>query len=126
MKKLFVLLFVIFAVFVILNRERLFVRDPLGVVTRDGVKEDGAQVFINYSNDVLVENDRTPSYVLVIEHGDHAGTPQQIGCMHWMACLTDAYPATLLSGGAKVDVVKMDAAGVQAKQGKQQLVVTLR
>jgi hypothetical protein len=53
-KKLFVLLALGFAVFVWVYRERLFLRDPLGVVERDGVKEDGARVFINYSNDVLM------------------------------------------------------------------------
>jgi hypothetical protein len=126
LKKLLLVLFLAFVVFVAVFHQRLFVRDPLAVLTRDGVKEEGAQIFINYSNDVLVENDRTPSYVLVLEHGNHAGTPQQIGCMHWLACMTDADPATLLAGGAKVDVEKMNSAGVQAKEGKQQLVVTLR
>lgn len=89
MKKALFLLFIVFVVFFTVNRHRLYLRDPLGSVLRDGVKEEGAQVYINYSNDVLIENDKAPRYLLVVQHGEHAGTPQEMRCMHWMACLAD-------------------------------------
>jgi hypothetical protein len=54
-KKLLLLAIVMFVVFVFLYRQRLFLSDPLASMTRDGVKESGAQIFINYPNDVLVE-----------------------------------------------------------------------
>ena len=98
MKKFLVLLFVVFVAFILINRERVFVRDPLASVTRNGIAESGTQVFINYTNDVLLENDNAPMYVTLIE----ARTPQVVGipvglkCVHWTACLADAYPATLI------------------------------
>jgi hypothetical protein len=94
-KKFLLLLLIVFVVFVAVYRQRLFLRDPLASVTRDGVKENGAQIFINYSNDVLVENDNAPMYVLIVQHGQHLGAPRQLKCVHWMACLTDADVATL-------------------------------
>ena len=54
MKKIIALIALALIVFAVVYRQRLFLRDPLGSVTRDGVKEDGAQVFINWSNDVLL------------------------------------------------------------------------
>ena len=95
MKKLFLLVVIVCAVFVLTHRQRLYMRDPLANVTRDGVKEDGAMVFINYSNDVFVENDHAPMYVLLVQHDQHAGAPLQMKCMHWMVCLADADVATL-------------------------------
>jgi len=95
MKKLLLLVIVVFAVFVFLFRQRLFLRDPLASLTRDGVKESGAQIFINYPSDVLVENDNAPMYVLIVQHGQHIGAPRQLKCVHWVACLTDADVAML-------------------------------
>jgi hypothetical protein len=94
-KKFFLVLFIAFAVFVVVFRQRLFLRDPLASVTRDGVTETGAQIFINYPNDVLVENDNPPKYVLIVQHGQHLGTPLRLTCVHWLACMTDANVATL-------------------------------
>jgi hypothetical protein len=94
-KKLLLLAIVMFVVFVFLYRQRLFLSDPLASMTRDGVKESGAQIFINYPNDVLVENDNPPKYVLIVQHGQHIGTPLRLTCVHWVACLTDSGVATL-------------------------------
>jgi hypothetical protein len=94
-KKVLLLIVVVVAVFILVYRQRLFLRDPLANVTRDGVKESGAQIFINYSNDVLVENDNAPGYVLIVQHGQHIGAPLRLTCVHWMACMTDADAATL-------------------------------
>ncbi len=95
MKRWFALAVVLFAVFLFVYRQRVFLRDPLGSVTRDGMKEDGAQVFINCSNDVLIENDNAPMYVTLVQSGGTVGTPAALKCVHWMACMTDADPATL-------------------------------
>jgi hypothetical protein len=64
---LFVLLLVLFA-FIVINKERIYVRDPLAALyktepgkeakpgasteARNEVKQVGAEVYINYQNDV--------------------------------------------------------------------------
>jgi hypothetical protein len=95
LRKLFLLIVVVFIVLVVVYRQRIFLRDPLATLTRDGVQEMGAQIYINYSNDVLIENDIPPAYALVIQHGQHVGSPKRLQCIHWMACMTDADVATL-------------------------------
>jgi hypothetical protein len=96
MKKFVLLLVLVFIAFVVVRRQRLFLRDPIASVMRDGVKESGAQVYINYSNDVLIENDNAPAYVMIVQHGEHVGTPKQLPCLHWTACMIDADQATLI------------------------------
>jgi hypothetical protein len=105
MKKLFLMLVLIAVVFVAYDRQRLFVRDPLGSVTRDGVQEKGAQVFINYSNDVLIENDNPPMHVTLVQHGQPIGTPAKLKCVHYVVCLTDADVAKLVDAdpGGRID-----------------------
>jgi hypothetical protein len=93
MRKLVVLIVVVFAVFAYYNRDRLFVRDPLGFVMRDGTKEKGAQVFINYNNDVLLENDNAPMYFDLFMHGKPVSAPDSLKCIHYLVCLANGYPA---------------------------------
>src|SRR6202021_1087332 len=81
-RKLILLRWVVAVVCVVWNRQRLYVRGGLGTGVRDGVKEQGAQVLINYSNDVLLQNYNAPMYVTLIQHGDRVGTPVE---MHWVA-----------------------------------------
>ena len=57
MKKIVVVVVIVFAVVVGVYRERIFVRDPLGKVMRNGAKVAGAEVYINFLNDVLVVGD---------------------------------------------------------------------
>jgi hypothetical protein len=104
LRKLILLLVVIAVVFVVWNRQRLYVRDPLGTVLRDGVKEQGAQVLINYSNDVLLQNYNAPMYVTLIQHGDRVGTPVEMHCVAYVVCLMDADEPAFISTdeGAKV------------------------
>jgi hypothetical protein len=103
-RKFILLLVVVAVVFVVWNRQRLYVRDPLGTVLRDGVKEQGAQVLINYSNDVLLQNYNAPMYVTLILHGDRVGTPVTLHCVAYVMCLLDAdVPVFLVTDeGAKV------------------------
>ena len=92
MKKLFALLIIVLVVFVVVEKKRVYVRDPLASVTRDGAKVDGEQVFINFYNDVLLENDNGPMQLLLVEQP--IGIPTKLRCIHWVACLTDADVAT--------------------------------
>jgi hypothetical protein len=95
-KKLIALLVIVLVVFVVVERKRVFVRDPLASVTRGGDKVSGEQVYINYYNDVLLENDNPPMLVMLIEKGQPVAVPTNLRCIHWLACLTDANPASNL------------------------------
>lgn len=111
-KKWIALVVVVIAVFVAYNRNRLFVRDPLGSVMRNGAKEPGAQVFINYSNDALIENDNAPMYVLMVQHNNHAGSPVELHCLHWLLCMTDADAASVLKPNSPIAVEEMTSKSV--------------
>jgi hypothetical protein len=127
MRKLIVLLVVVAVVFVVWNRQRLYVRDPLGSVTRDGVKESGAQVYINYSNDVLLQNYHAPMYVTLVQHGQAVGTPASLHCVAFVMCLTDADVATLAVADAGAQVESMSAKTVSFRDAQgRAAVVTLR
>ena len=102
MRKLLVLLVVGFAVFVWMYRQRLFLRDPLGVVERVGVKQDGARVFINYSNDVLVQDGGR--WVLVQGWRGVPGVPVRLNCVQGLACMTEADHAEVNPAGTKVEM----------------------
>ena len=127
MRKLILLLVLMAAIFAYLNRERLFVRDPLGSVTRDGVKERGAQVFVNYTNDVLLENDNTPMYVNIIERGQPVGAPDALKCIHYLVCLANGYPTpqTFALPGAQLESMSSREVRFRDSQGHE-AVVTLR
>lgn len=98
MKKIIALLALLLVVFVVVCRYRIYVRDPLATLKRGGAAEDGGQVYINYANDVLVENDNAPRYIELVQHGQHAGVPAKIQCIRWLACLLDDDVATVLPG----------------------------
>jgi hypothetical protein len=128
MKKILALAVLVAIVWIAYNRERLFLRDPLGHVTRNGVEEKGAQVFINYDNDVLLENDNPPMYLSLIQAGQaHVGAPKDPGCIHFAVCLLDAHPATLASVGAetKIGTMTNKEARFTDSEGRD-VVVTLR
>jgi hypothetical protein len=121
------LLVVLAGVFVVWNRQRLYVRDPLGSVVRDGVKEQGAQVLINYSNDVLLQNYNAPMYVTLIQHGDRVGTPAAMHCVAYVACLLDGdVPAFLITDDVAKEAT-MTGKMVEYRDAKgRDTVVTLR
>jgi hypothetical protein len=126
-RKFILLLVVLAVVFVVWNRQRLYVRDPLGSVARDGMKEKGAQVFINYSNDVLLQNYNAPVYVTLVQHGQPVGTPATIHCVAYVVCLLDADVATLLDGTQGADATSMAGKEVEYRDaGGRDTVVTLR
>lgn len=92
MKKLLLLIFLVLLGFILINRQRVYVRDPLATVYRNGVQQSGVQVFINYSNDVLLEQDAEPgAYRILVQGWNKApGSPILLKCIRWMACMTDA------------------------------------
>ena len=106
MKKLLLIAFVVILALVLVNRQRVFLRDPLAKVYRssgvkgaDEVKQSGVQVYINYSNDVLLMKENPGGYALLVQHWNRMpGTPARLRCIHWMACMTDSDEAPLLSG----------------------------
>ncbi len=93
MKKLLALLTLCLVIFVVINRERIFMWDPIASVTRDGAKQSNVRVMINYSNDILVDDRSTPTrrIFLVQNYNDLAATPTApLKCIQYLACLTDA------------------------------------
>ena len=98
MKKLFVLAFLILMALILLNRQRVYVRDPLAKVYRGTQKQDGVQVYINYSNDILlIKEDASGPYRILVQNWNKSpGTPAELKCIHWMACLADADHASII------------------------------
>ncbi len=100
----FVALLILFA-FIVINKDRIYVRDPLATVyktepgneatpgaspdTRTAVKQAGAEVYINYLNDVLVVEQEPAggSRTLVQNWSKMPGTPTELRCLRWTACL---------------------------------------
>ncbi len=97
MKRLFALLFLGLIVFVAIDRQRIFLRDPLATVTRDGMPTHGVQVMINYSNDVLLQDDsKPPRRVYLLQHWNKVAEipTAPLACLQFLVCLTDADQAT--------------------------------
>jgi hypothetical protein len=124
-KKLIALLILALIVFVIVERQRVFVRDVLASVQRDGAKVDGEQVFININNDVLLENDNPPMLVFMAQRGQPLGVPTKLRCIHWVACLTDADIATTMPLGGSTPVMSAKTVSFHDQDGRR-WVVSLR
>jgi len=126
LKKWIALAVVVIITLAAYNRNRLYVRDPLGSVTRSGTKEPGAQVFINFSNDVLLENDNAPAYILLLQHNNHAGSPVELHCLHWLLCLTDADTATFMQPPPSIAIEDMTSKSIRfIDSDKRETVVAL-
>jgi hypothetical protein len=89
-KKILIVGTLLLVVFVAVFRQRIFVRDPLGKVERNGVAQDGTRLYINYSNDVLVEDAARHQFVLVQGWSALPGVPQHLFCLTGLVCWTDA------------------------------------
>jgi hypothetical protein len=90
---------VLLVIFVAVFRQRIFVRDPLGKVERNGVAQSGTRVYINYSNDVLVEDAAAKRRYLVEGWNGVPGVPKHLACFTGLACWTDATQATVFPLG---------------------------
>ncbi len=96
MKRFLLLVTLALVVFVVVVRQRLFVRDPLASVTRDGVKLGEAHASINFTNDVLLYDDSAGRHrIYLMQNWNKLLTaPAKLICMTKLACLTDADHAT--------------------------------
>jgi hypothetical protein len=82
-------------VFVAVFHQRIFLRDPLAKVELNGIAQDGTRVFINYSNDVLVEEAAEDKRYLVEGWNGVPGVPKHLACLTALVCFTDADEATV-------------------------------
>ena len=106
MRKYLVVAVVLFAVFVAVFRQRIFVRDPLGSVEKNGIAQDTTRVFINYGNDVLVQDTAAGRFVLVEGWNRVPGVPKHLACFTGLACWTDADEAGVLPLGGEPDAAR--------------------
>jgi hypothetical protein len=96
-KTILILAFLIIMTLIVVNRERVYLRDPLATVYRNDVEQNGIQVYQNYSNDVLLQKDGDkPFRILVQDWNEIPGNPVDLTCIHWMACLTSNDRAPVL------------------------------
>jgi hypothetical protein len=95
LKRILIVGTLLLVVFVAVFRQRVFVRDPLGKVERNGVAQDGTRLYINYSNDVLVEDSARHQFILVQGWSVRPGVPQHLFCLTGMVCWTDADKAAV-------------------------------
>ncbi len=128
MKKIFLLLTLGLIAFVWVDRERIYIWDPIATVTRDGVKQEHVRTMINWSNDVFLDDaSAVPARMYVVQHWDMAlKYPTAIkGCIQYLACLADADHA---SGDAiRTATVKAESNGWEFMDEHGALVkVTLR
>ena len=97
MRKFILLSTLVLVALVILYRNRIFLRDPLGRLERNGVAAPDSRVFINYSNDVLIQ-ESSGRQMFVVEHGNRLpGTPSGLTCIQGLLCITPSNAATVPS-----------------------------
>ena len=122
MKKLLLLLTVALVIFIGINRQRIYLRDPLGTVYRSEVKQDGAWVFINYNNDVLVQSGgiTTIAEYLVQGWNEVPATPVEMKCVLGLACLAqeDHAAAVPLDGASKAEMTNQEVSFVDGEQAE--------
>jgi hypothetical protein len=95
LKKILIVGTLLLVIFVAVFRQRIFVRDPLGKVERNGVGQDGARLYINYSNDVMVEDSARHQLILVQGGNKLPGVPKRLACLIGLVCWTDGDQATV-------------------------------
>jgi hypothetical protein len=96
MRKFLLLVILVIVVFIVLNRQRVFLWDPIAHVERDGVAVDHARAMINYSNDVLLtDGSAGKNRVYLLQHWDKEPVaPSVLKCLTGLGCLTDNERAT--------------------------------
>ena len=98
MKKILLLVLLAVIVLIAVNRQRLYVRDPMATVTRNDVKQSGVQVFVNVSGDVLLWQEAgSGEYRTLLQAWNKMpGIPYRLTCLRWMLCLTDTDHASTI------------------------------
>jgi hypothetical protein len=107
LKKIWIGGLVVLVLVLVVFRQRLYLRDPIARVERNGSKQAGMRVYLNYYNDIIVEDvARNQRYLVQAENGMPLvpGVPLHLGCLRAMACLTDRnFASTRSLGGAGYD-----------------------
>jgi hypothetical protein len=109
-------------VVLVVFRQRLFLRDPIAKVERNGLEQTEYRVYLNYFNDILVE-DLTHDRRYLVQSKDGVpmvpGIPGHLGCVRGLACLTEEnYAPTDPLGGKGYDpMVEMTNAYVTFVDG---------
>jgi hypothetical protein len=96
-RKLLLLIAIGLLVFAALRRQRIYLWDPLASVTRDGVKQGSVRVMINYSNDVLMDDNSTGERRLyLVQHWNKTAQASTgpLKCVQYLACMADADQAS--------------------------------
>ena len=90
MRRLLVLLTLGLIALAVVYRDRLYLRDPLGKIARNGVQQADAAVYINYDNEVLVR-EKSGAEMFVVQHWNGLpATPAGLTCIEGMLCVTPA------------------------------------
>ncbi len=90
MRRLLVLVVLGLIALAVVYRDRLYLRDPLGKIARNGVVQDDSRIFINYENEVLVR-EKGGTEMFVVQHWNGLpATPAGLTCIEGMLCLTPA------------------------------------
>ena len=103
-------------------RQRLYVWDPIAKVERNGMQQGEMRVYLNFYNDVIVEDvAQNRRYLVQAMNGVPMvpGVPLQLKCLRGMACLTEQeYAPTRPLGGSGYDGrVEMTSAWVTLTAG---------
>jgi hypothetical protein len=117
MRKLLVVALIAIVVALVIFRQRLFLRDPIAKVERDGTEQKEYRVYLNYFNDILVEDLEGNRRILVQAKDDKPmvpGVPMHLQCVSRMACLTEVNfaPTVPLAGEEYVPQVEMTSSFV--------------
>lgn len=97
MKKLVALIVLALVAFLVVNRYRVYLRDPIATVTRDGIRLGDQKVYINYPSDILLQDGSgTVPRLYIVQHWNtEVGTPTvALKCIQGVACMADADHAT--------------------------------
>lgn len=121
-RRLLVAGLVVLVVVLVVFRQRLFLRDPIATVERNGMKQQNYRVYLNFFNDILVEDLAGDRRVLVqARNGEPLvpGVPLHLNCFRGMACLTEMEfaPTVPLRGRGYVPLVEMSNASVSFIDG---------
>ncbi|WP_213805568.1 hypothetical protein [Granulicella sp. dw_53] len=92
MRKIIVVGLILIVVILVIFRQRLFLRDPIAKVERNGTLQTQYRVYLNYFNDILVEDlEHNRRFLVQAKDGVPIapGTPLHLQCLQAMACLTE-------------------------------------
>ena len=90
MRRFLVLVVLAVIALAVVYRDRLYLRDPLGKIARDGVEQTNAAIYINYDNEVLVR-EKGGAEMFVVQHWNGLpATPAGLTCIEGLLCVTPA------------------------------------